>query len=277
MWSLPCSSLIASASPNVPGSCRLPDTEPRFSKLIDYSSCLRQWCKGNFSKVFLVLDKAVNNPSILLSAVVPCYNEEDVLDELLRRLTAACEEIAGQSFEIVLVDDGSTDTTREMLRGFHDRDDRITAVLLSRNYGHQLALTAGLSVARGNRVFVLDADLQDPPELIGPMMARMDEGYDVVYGTRRSRKGESHFKIHSARLFYRLLSRLVEIDIPLDTGDFRLMSRRVTDALQAMPERQRFVRGLISWVGYRQSNFEYDRDMRFAGAVSYTHLTLPTS
>jgi dolichol-phosphate mannosyltransferase len=204
-----------------------------------------------------------------LSAVVPCFNEEEVLGELLKRLVAACTDVVGEDFEIVLVDDGSSDRTRALLREAQRDDPRIVAVFLSRNHGHQLALTAGLSVARGARVFVLDADLQDPPELLGPMMSRMDEGYDVVYGRRRSRKGETAFKQASARTFYRLMSRLVEFDIPLDTGDFRLMSRRVTDLLNEMPERHRFIRGMISWVGYPQIGLEYDRDARFAGETKY--------
>ncbi|MEM6488243.1 MAG: glycosyltransferase family 2 protein [Pseudomonadota bacterium] len=206
-------------------------------------------------------------PSI--SAVVPCYNEEDVLDELLRRLRAACEEVVGDDFEIVLVDDGSRDRTRELLREAQSQDPRIVVVLLSRNHGHQLALTAGLNIARGKRVFVLDADLQDPPELLGPMMARMDEGFDVVYGTRRSRAGETRFKLVTARAFYRLLDRIVDVKIPLDTGDFRLISRRVADILASMPERHRFIRGMTSWIGFPQVAFPYDRDVRFAGETKY--------
>jgi dolichol-phosphate mannosyltransferase len=191
------------------------------------------------------------------------------LGELLKRLVAACTDVADEDFEIVLVDDSSSDRTRALLREAQRDDPRIVAVFLSRNHGHQLALTADLSVARGARVFVLDADLQDPPELLGPMVARMDEGYDVVYGRRRPRKDETAFKQASARTFHRLLSRLVEFDIPLDTGDFRLMSRRVTDLLNEMPERHRLIGGVISWVGYLQIALEYDRDPRFAGETTY--------
>ncbi|WPL17670.1 Bactoprenol glucosyl transferase [Thiorhodovibrio winogradskyi] len=204
-----------------------------------------------------------------LSAIVPCYNEESVLNELRNRLITACQEAVGNDYELVLIDDGSSDRTREILRQFQTEDPRITVVLLSRNHGHQLALSAGLSVARGERLFVLDADLQDPPELLTEMMARMDEGYDVVYGTRRSRTGESAFKIRTAHLFYRLLNRMVDIEIPSDTGDFRLMSRRVADVLLAMPERYRFVRGMVSWAGFPQTPFFYDRDARFAGETKY--------
>ncbi|WP_298910529.1 glycosyltransferase family 2 protein [uncultured Aliiroseovarius sp.] len=210
-----------------------------------------------------------NNWTPKLSAVVPCYNEEEVFGELLKRLTAACAAVAGNDFEIVLVDDGSSDRTRALLRDAQQQDPRIVAVFLSRNHGHQLALTAGLSVARGERIFVLDADLQDPPELLGPMMSKMDEGYDVVYGKRKTRKGEGPFKQASARLFYRVMSGLVDFDIPLDTGDFRLISRRVADRLNEMPERHRFVRGMISWVGYPQTAMEYDRHERFAGETKY--------
>ncbi|MCY6380002.1 glycosyltransferase family 2 protein [Hoeflea prorocentri] len=206
---------------------------------------------------------------VSVSAVVPCHNEEAVVNELLTRLTAACEAAVGNDFEIVLVDDGSQDKTRALLRAAQAKDPRIVGVFLSHCHGHQLALTAGLSVARGERLFILDADLQDPPELLSPMMEKMNEGYDVVYGKRRSRKGESLFKQTSASVFYRLLSRLTKFDIPLDTGDFRLMTRRVADVLSDMPERDRFIRGMISWAGFPQAAFEYDRDARFAGETKY--------
>ena len=204
-----------------------------------------------------------------VSAVVPCYNEELVLETLLSRLVAACEIVAGNDFEIILVDDGSSDRTREMMHAAHTRDPRISAVFLSRNHGHQLALTAGLSVARGLRIFILDADLQDPPELLAPMMARMDEGFDVVYGKRATRANETVFKRATASAFYRLLDRIVDVKIPLDTGDFRLISRRVADVLAAMPEQHRFIRGMVSWVGFAQTAFPYDREERFAGETKY--------
>ncbi len=204
-----------------------------------------------------------------LSVVIPCYNEEDVLDELRKRLIPACEAIVGDAFEVLLVDDGSSDKTREILRRFSEEDPRFVSVLLARNHGHQLALTAGLEVASGDRIFVLDADLQDPPELLGPMMQKMDEGYDVVYGKRRARKGETAFKRGTAAAFYRVLRRLTEVDVPADTGDFRLMSRRVNEVLRDMPEQHRFVRGMVAWVGFRQTGVEYDRDERFAGVTKY--------
>lgn len=217
-----------------------------------------------------VTDALKNSDEVRVSAVVPCFNEAPVLPELVRRLTAACEQAVGDDFEIVLVDDGSRDSTRAAIRAVQCADPRIVGVFLSRNHGHQLALSAGLAMSRGRRVFVLDADLQDPPELLSPMMARMDEGFDVVYGTRRSRTGEGAFKKGSAHYFYKLLTRMVEFEIPPDTGDFRLMSRRVVDVLLSMPERHRFIRGMVSWIGFQQTAFPYDRDSRHAGSTSYS-------
>ncbi len=205
----------------------------------------------------------------ILSVVVPCYNEQDVLPELRQRLIAACESAVGPGFEIILIDDGSRDKTREIMRQYHQEDARFGLVLLSRNFGHQIALTAGLSIARGERVLVIDADLQDPPELLGEMMAKMDEGYDVIYGQRTNREGETRFKKVTAAIFYRLLHRLVDIDIPLDSGDFRLMSRRIVSAINAMPEQHRFIRGMVSWLGYKQISIEYNRNERFAGETKY--------
>ena len=205
-----------------------------------------------------------------LSVVIPCYNEELVLEELLRRVKKACQQCVQENYEIILVDDGSQDKSRALLIEAHQIDPKIVAVFLSRNHGHQLALSAGLSVAQGRRIFILDADLQDPPEFLSAMMARMDAGFDVVYGVRRSRDGESIFKKQSARIFYRLLKNMVKIDIPLDTGDFRLISRRVADILIAMPENDRFIRGMISWIGFPQTPFLYDRDVRHAGSSKYS-------
>jgi dolichol-phosphate mannosyltransferase len=204
-----------------------------------------------------------------LSVVVPCFNEAAVLEELRNRLVPVCNEAVGNNFEIVLVDDGSTDATRRILERFHAEDPHFVAVMLSRNHGHQLALTAGLSVARGARVLVLDADLQDPPELLPAMMATMEKGFDVVYGRRRDRKGETAIKVGTAALFYRLLDRIVDVKIPMDSGDFRLMSRRVVETLLQMPEQHRFIRGMISWIGYPQTALDYDRDPRWAGETKY--------
>jgi len=203
-----------------------------------------------------------------LSVVAPCYNEESVLDEFYQRVTDACRQLTDQ-YEIVLVNDGSRDGTWTRLSALAAVDPHVVLVNLSRNHGHQLALTAGLSVCQGERVLIIDADLQDPPELLGPMMAVMDRGADVVYGQRRQRQGETRFKLATAAAFYRILSKLSDTQIPRDTGDFRLISRRALDVLQAMPERHRFIRGMVSWIGFRQEPFPYDRAPRFAGQTKY--------
>jgi dolichol-phosphate mannosyltransferase len=204
-----------------------------------------------------------------LSVVVPCYDEEAVIRELYRRVTTVCGGLVGDSYELVLVNDGSRDETWTILQMLAHCDDRVVAVDLSRNHGHQLALSAGLSLARGERILVIDADLQDPPELLPDMMRLMDDGADVVYGQRVGRDGETWFKKVSARTFYRLLLRMTAVPIPRDTGDFRLMSRQVVDALLAMPEYQRFIRGMVAWIGFRQVPVQYHRDKRFAGETKY--------
>jgi glycosyltransferase involved in cell wall biosynthesis len=209
-----------------------------------------------------------------LSVVAPCYNEEACLQEFHRRMQAAACATVGQDYEIVLINDGSSDRTWDMICALSAADPHVVGVNLSRNYGHQLALTAGLQCCSGQRILIIDSDLQDPPELLDEMMRRMDDGADVVYGLRRQRDGETLFKRASARLFYRLLRRMVEVDIPADTGDFRLITRRVLDELNAMPEHYRFIRGLISWIGFTQVPLEYDRDPRFAGATHYPLLKM---
>ncbi len=219
------------------------------------------------------LNSAVREPSparIELSIAVPCYNESGGLAELLRRLTAACAAAGVRRYEIILVNDGSADGTWPLIAEFSRRDPRIVGIDLSRNFGHQLALTAALAICRGERVFILDADLQDPPELLPEMMARMDDGADVVYGKRRTRPGEPAHRRLAMKLFYRVLRPLVDFDLPLDTGDFRLISRRVLDLVRGMPEAHRFLRGMVAWVGFRQVAVEYDRNPRFAGATGYT-------
>lgn len=203
-----------------------------------------------------------------LSVVAPCYNEQDVLPEFLRRVGAVLDGIGGTS-EIVLVDDGSRDRTWDVIAGAAAGDSRVIGVRLMRNHGHQLALTAGLSVCRGERVLIIDADLQDPPELLPDMMALMDQGADVVYGQRRQRDGESVFKLATAAVFYRLIGRLTDVEIPSDAGDFRLVSRKVLDLLLAMPERHRFIRGMVAWIGGRQVPLIYDRHARAAGESKY--------
>ncbi|WP_286074888.1 glycosyltransferase family 2 protein [Stenotrophomonas sp. 59] len=215
---------------------------------------------------------SINNPDgRLLSIVVPCYNEEEVLAETLRRLSETAEtlEARGLKVELVFVDDGSRDRTRELLRRYAASDRRVRMLGFARNFGHQLAVTAGIDAARGDAVVLIDADLQDPPEVIAEMVDRWEEGFDVVYGTRTDRPGESRFKLATARVFYRVLNRLSDVPIPLDTGDFRLMSRNVVEVLKSMPEQDRFVRGMVSWVGFNQIALPYRRDKRFAGESKY--------
>ena len=205
-----------------------------------------------------------------LSIVVPCFNEEACLPELHQRLGAAARSVAADDYELVLVHDGSRDGTWDMMERLAGEDPHVVAVNLSRNHGHQLALTAGLDLCRGQAILIIDADLQDPPELLPSMLAAMrEQEADVVYGVRKSRAGETAFKRATAHGFYRLLSRATEVDIPLDAGDFRLMSRRALEALLAMPEQARFIRGMVAWIGFRQVPFAYDRAERFAGATKY--------
>ncbi|HZQ00276.1 MAG TPA: glycosyltransferase family 2 protein [Reyranella sp.] len=203
-----------------------------------------------------------------VSVVTPCYNEQAVLPEFLARMAAVLDGMA-LSAEIVAVDDGSTDRTWQAMTEAAAKDKRIVAVRLMRNHGHQLALTAGLTLCRGERILIVDSDLQDPPELLPEMMKLMDEGADVVYGQRRQREGETLFKRATAALFYRLIGKLTDVEIPSDTGDFRLMSRRVLDLLLAMPERHRFIRGMVAWIGGRQVPLVYDRKARAAGETKY--------
>ncbi|NOQ64908.1 MAG: glycosyltransferase [Methyloprofundus sp.] len=205
----------------------------------------------------------------LLSLVIPCYNEEPVIDETIKRLKAFSAELKHINIELVFVDDGSHDRTAEIIKSYMASDTRIKLLVFSRNFGHQIAVTAGVDATAGDAVVLIDADLQDPPELIHQMLEKWDEGYQVVYGTRTKRLGESLFKRVTARLFYRLLNRLSDVDIPLDTGDFRLMSRTVVNTLIAMPERDRFVRGMVSWVGFKQIGIPYTRAERFAGESKY--------
>jgi len=205
-----------------------------------------------------------------LSVVVPCFNEEACLLELHRRLTAAARTAVSDDYELVLINDGSDDGSWSVMQQIAVSDDHVLAINLSRNHGHQLALTAGLDLCRGDKILIIDADLQDPPELLPSMLDAMrDRDADVVYGVRRSRAGETAFKRATAHGFYRLLSRATEIEIPVDTGDFRLMSRRALDAFLAMPEQSRFIRGMVAWIGFRQVPFAYDRDQRFAGETKY--------
>lgn len=214
-------------------------------------------------------------PRPAISVVAPCFNEQQGLAEFVRRAHAACRIAAdgrdSASFEIVLVNDGSRDGTWPLMLQLAEQYPELVCINLSRNHGHQLALTAGLHICRGQRILIIDADLQDPPELLKDMLARMDEGFDVVYGQRRQRTGETKMKLLTASIFYRLIDRLTDTPIPRDTGDFRLMSRRALDVFLSMPERHRFIRGMVSWIGFPQAALQYDRDPRFAGETKYPY------
>jgi glycosyltransferase involved in cell wall biosynthesis len=203
----------------------------------------------------------------LLSVVAPVYNEEELIDAFVERATAA---IADHDFELILVNDGSADSTPQRLDRIAERDPRIRVVHLSRNFGHQAALTAGLEHAIGDVVAMIDADLQDPPELIPEMLARWREGADVVYAVRREREGETAFKLATASLFYRLFGKLAQVDLEPNSGDFRLLDRKALDALLSMTERSRFLRGMTVWVGFSQTAISYERDARAAGETKYT-------
>ena len=205
----------------------------------------------------------------LISVVVPCYNEAAVIGETHRRLSEVTASLGDASFEFIYVDDGSSDETPALLHQLSQTDQRVRCLRLSRNFGQQVATTAGLEHASGAAVIIIDADLQDPPELIEQMHARWREGYHVVYGQRTERAGETRFKLWTARAFYRVISRVSRVEIPANAGDFRLMDRSVVDALLRMPERDRFLRGMVSWVGFRQVALPYRREARFAGETKY--------
>ena len=207
-----------------------------------------------------------------LSVIIPIYNEEANIGELHRRLLSVLEPMAlPGGFELVFVNDGSHDQSLSLLLALAARDERVRYIDLSRNFGHQIAVTAGLDRAAGEAVVIIDADLQDPPELIPLLYDKMRTGFEVVYAKRRSRQGESAAKRLTARLFYRLLARITSISIPVDTGDFRIISRKVVEGLRLMPEQNKFIRGQISWIGYRQTFLEYDRAERAGGETGYTY------
>src|SRR5579871_6387223 len=206
--------------------------------------------------------------TVVYSLVAPIYNEAETLPHFYRRALAALEDLE-EPFELILVNDGSSDGSDHILRRLQARDPRVRVVEFSRNFGHQAAISAGLAHARGQAVIIIDSDLQDPPELILEMVERWKDGAEVVYAQRAARAGETRFKLLTASLFYRLIARLTDIDIPRDTGDFRLLDRRVVDALVALPEHHRFMRGLSAWVGFRQEAVRYERAERFAGSTKY--------
>ncbi|HZK56151.1 MAG TPA: glycosyltransferase family 2 protein [Desulfosporosinus sp.] len=208
------------------------------------------------------------NADIRYSIVIPVYNEEAVIIQTYQRLKQVMDSIR-EAYELIFVNDGSCDHTTALIKGFRDQDKAVKLIKFSRNFGHQIAITAGMDYASGEAIVVIDADLQDPPELILEMIAKWKEGYDVVYAKRTKRKGETFFKKQTARMFYRMLSASTDIEIPTDTGDFRLLDRRVCEELKRLPEKNRYVRGLVSWVGFNQTAVEYERDERLAGETKY--------
>jgi polyisoprenyl-phosphate glycosyltransferase len=212
------------------------------------------------------LEKQERRPTI--SVVAPVYNEEALVGEFCRRVVAALEPL-GEPFELILVNDGSRDRSAEIMRELHEQDERIKVLNFSRNFGHQIAITAGTDYAQGRAVAVIDSDLQDPPEVIVEMIARWREGYQLIYGVRGEREGETAFKLATASIFYRLIRKITNVNIPVDTGDFRLMDRKVVNALKSMREHHRFMRGLSVWVGFRQTGVTYKRDARKAGETKY--------
>lgn len=205
-----------------------------------------------------------------LSIVVPLYNEEENIEALYQRLTTVVHAM-GVSYEFIFINDGSRDRTLTLAQELGRRDHHVRYIDLSRNFGHQIAVTAGLDHAAGNAVVIIDADLQDPPELIAPLYEKLQSGYEVVYAKRLSRPGENIAKLLTAKMFYRMLAAITNVSIPVDTGDFRIISRKVVDALKLMPEQNKFLRGQISWIGFRQTYVEYDRAQRAAGETGYTY------
>jgi dolichol-phosphate mannosyltransferase len=202
------------------------------------------------------------------SIIAPIFNEAQIIPELYRRIRAVMDQ-TGEPWELVTIDDGSTDGSTDLLRKLAGEDARVRPVIFARNFGHQLAVTAGLDYARGQAVVIIDADLQDPPEVILEMIARWREGYEVVYAVRSEREGESWFKLATASLFYRLIYRITDVDIPMDTGDFRLLDAKVVKVIRRMRERHRFLRGMSVWVGFKQTGVQYRRAARFAGTTKY--------
>ncbi len=208
-----------------------------------------------------------------ISVIIPIYNESANIKKLVERLNNVFSHI-NSSTEYIFINDGSKDNSIEIIKGLAASDDKIKYINFSRNFGHQIAVTAGLDKAIGDRIVIIDADLQDPPELIIDMNNKMDEGYEVVYAKRKARKGESWLKKFTAKMFYRILKSITSVNIPVDTGDFRIMDRKIVDALKHMPEQQKFLRGQISWVGFNQTYVEYERDERNAGETGYTYIKM---
>jgi len=210
-----------------------------------------------------------HNTTHLISVVVPVFNEAEVLRTFYDRTSTALAAIEGFDHEIIFIDDGSRDDSFRQMAEIAEQDPHVQVIRFSRNFGHQIAITAGLDHARGDCVAIIDSDLQDPPEVIQGMVEKWREGYDVVYGVRRTREGERALKLFTAHLFYRILGAITRVEIPADVGDFRLMSRRAVDELNRLREKDRFVRGLVAWIGFRQTGLPYDRDKRYAGETKY--------
>ncbi len=204
----------------------------------------------------------------LLSIVVPVYNEQEVIDETFRRLSAVFKDYF-MNVEYIFINDGSKDNTYFKLRDMANKNPEVRVINFARNFGHQIAITAGMDYAKGDAIVIIDADLQDPPEVILEMVAQWKEGYEVVYGKRLKRAGETFFKKFTAKTFYRFLDSMTDVKLPVDVGDFRLIDRKVCDAMKCLPERSRYVRGLVSWVGFKQTSVEYHREKRFAGETKY--------
>ena len=202
------------------------------------------------------------------SVIIPAYNEQEVIEETYRRLTAVMGQL-NEPYELIFIDDGSRDKTAAVLARVCEQDKHAILIRFSRNFGHMPAITAGMDYARGNAVMVIDADLQDPPELFPKMIEKWREGYEVVYGKRSDRKGETGFKKLTAGLYYRFLKQMTDVDLPVDTGEFRLIDRKVCDAIKRIKEKNRYIRGLVSWVGFKQTAVEYVREKRFAGETKY--------
>lgn len=204
-----------------------------------------------------------------ISVIVPMYYEEDVANETYNRLTNVLKNISKYEYEILFINDGSRDNTLNILKEISNKDKNVKIISFSRNFGHQAAITAGLKYVTGDAIIIIDADLQDPPELIPEMLKLWEEGYEVIYGKRKSREGESRFKLLTANMFYNMLNKLSEVEIPKNTGDFRLVDRKIVDVINSLPEHNKFFRGLFSWVGFEQISYEYERKKRFAGKTKY--------
>ena len=204
-----------------------------------------------------------------ISVIIPMYYEEEVAEECYKRMTSVLQNIENYDYEIICINDGSRDKTLSILENLAIRDKRLKVLSFSRNFGHQCAVTAGLKYVTGDAIVIIDADLQDPPELIPEMLKLWEAGNDVIYGKRKTRDGESVFKLFTAKIFYKTLNALSDVEIPKDTGDFRLVDRKVVDTINSLPEHNKFLRGLFSWVGYKQIPFQYERKERFAGKTKY--------